>query len=94
MFPDWGMFLHYQSLSSVPVAKNLGFEDDKIIWELWSWDGGGLDITTTHPYSGSKSVHMVDNSANHSKWVSQIIPAKNKDLFSAKTNKNYWYYSL
>lgn len=78
MMPSWGRYLLWSSSGGSPqtlTLRNKSFEDREIVWELWSWDGEGVTISTVNPHSGNKCVHITDNSTSASKWAAQIVSA-------------------
>lgn len=85
ILPGWGNYLEYLtegSISPVMTLKNKGFEDDKIIWETWSWDSQGVSVVNNNARSGSKCVRITDNSTNASKWAIQIVSAFPGNLYT------------
>lgn len=57
------------------TLRNPGFEDAEIIWELWSWDGYGVEISNNFSSKGQSSLHILDQSVNHSKWGAILVEA-------------------
>jgi|GEM_PF-5572964 len=85
--PGWGKYLEF-CVSSTPTPNllllNGSFENPKIVWELWSWDGIGVQIWNSFSLSGSKSLHLKDLSTSHSKWASIIVSAQPAQSYEVK----------
>ncbi|WP_348343000.1 T9SS type A sorting domain-containing protein [Ignavibacterium sp.] len=86
MMLNWSKFMLFKN--NGPYTDNLalvnsGFEDDIINWELWSWDGSGVEIVDNNSRNGTNSVHIVDNNTGASKWASIIVDASPGNIYKA-----------
>lgn len=78
-FRSWSAYLEF--IANPVSSRNLSlvnssFEDPKIQWELWSWDGGGVNVVGNVSRTGSHSVRVTDNSTSVSKWASLLLTAQ------------------
>lgn len=77
MMMNWSRFISF--LSNIPSSTlsliNNGFEEKSIVWELWSWEGTGVTISSSVFRTGNKSVHIFDTNTNASKWASILLTA-------------------
>lgn len=85
MILNWSKYLLYSQL--IPYDSNLdlvnpSFEDYEIIWELWSWDDTGVNISSAESRTGTNSIHIVDNNPNASKWASIIVDATPNEYYT------------
>lgn len=75
---DWAKMMHYRCLSTVSsnlALNNSSLEEKNVVWELWSWNGGGVSISSNYSRTGSKSVRLFDTDANAGMWAQQMITA-------------------
>lgn len=77
-------FLNKRVTGSNYSLVNNSFEDKDIIWELWSWDGSGVEISDVSPHTGTYSIFISDNSTNHSKWASILVSASQYNTYEVK----------
>lgn len=52
---------------------NTSFEDDEIVWELWSWDSIRPEIVNNNARTGSKALRILDTSTNSGKWACMLV---------------------
>lgn len=85
---QWQQYIESIANISQAVMKyhlvNKSFEDKDIIWELWSWDGTGVEISDYTANSGKKSVHLTDSNTNGSKWCSILLNAEPNVSYSVE----------
>lgn len=70
--------MNYRSLSIISptlTLNNPSFEERNTIWELWSWNGGGVTISNSYARTGSNSVRLLDNDSNAGMWAEQMTTA-------------------
>lgn len=87
MMINWSRCMYYRSLSTINSTLSLvnpGFEDREIKWELWSWDGSGVNVSSAEARTGTKSVRIVDNSTTAGKWASLLITATPSTTYKAE----------
>lgn len=87
MMINWSSFMYYRSLPTITstlLLVNPSFEDKDIKWELWSWDGTGVEISSTQKRTGNNSVHLTDNNGNASKWASLLVSVTPNTTYKAE----------
>jgi hypothetical protein len=87
MMINWSRFMYYISLPTITSTLSLvnpSFEDKDIKWELWSWDGTGVGISSTQKRTGNNSVHLIDINGNASKWASILVSATPNITYKAE----------
>lgn len=78
MAMNWALYMQFKSTSSyssILSLVNSSFEDKNIVWELWSWDGSGVNISNSYKKNGLNSARILDNNTNASKWASLLVSA-------------------
>jgi hypothetical protein len=89
--PCWAYYSDFrQNFSpndSVLKLLNANFEEKDIVWELWSWDENGVDISSNASYTGNKSIYILDTSSA-SKWAGLLVSAKPNTTYQLNA-RNY-----
>ncbi|MEW6509230.1 MAG: T9SS type A sorting domain-containing protein [Bacteroidota bacterium] len=84
---DWAKMMNYRSLSSISptlTLNNPSFEERNTIWELWSWNGGGVTISNSYARTGSNSVRLLDNDPHAGMWAEQMTTATAGTTYKAE----------
>ncbi|NWF89818.1 MAG: T9SS type A sorting domain-containing protein [Ignavibacteriaceae bacterium] len=88
---QWNQYIELLVKSAAGTSYSLvnnSFEDRDIVWELWSWDGNGVEISNYSARTGSKSVHIIDNNSNGSKWAGLLLNASPNTIYKATAYAN------
>lgn len=77
---------NFNNTNLLPL-QNHSFEDIDIKWELWSWDGTGVNVSN-NGYTGNKSIYIVDNSTTISKLAGLLVSAIPNRMYELR-GRNY-----